>query len=170
MQLLPDGKYWDVVQKPDGQTVDFGWRSNIIVDQCRELLATFMLGGSALGIQHLDLGRGESAWDAMPPSAPVAGTSDLVDIAPVVINADSLLLEYIDVVGNVTIVPQHRIQITLTLTPGMLSISGDEVFPLREFALFGDLNGSDYMIDYVQHPVMNIASGDTLTRKIRLIF
>ncbi len=170
MLLLPDGKYHDVLCGADGSTVDFGWRSNIVVDQCRELLAAFMLGGPALGIQHLDLGRGQSIWDTVPPEAPAAGTLALTDAAPVVIDAADLQLEYLDASGNVTATPQHRIQITLTLEPGVLPISGDAVFPLREFALFGSLGGSDYMIDYVRHPVMNIAAGDTLIRKIRLIF
>jgi hypothetical protein len=168
--MLPDGKYRDVICKADGRCVDFGWRSNIIVDQCRELLATFMLGGSVLGVQHLDLGRGQSIWDTVPPEPPTAGTFVLTDVAPVVINSGDLQLDYLDASGVVTALPQHRIQITLTLTPGMLPISGDEVFPLREFALFGQLDSSDYMIDYVRHPVMNIAAGDTLTRRIRLIF
>jgi hypothetical protein len=170
MLLLPDGKYRDVLCKVDGRCVDFGWRSNIIVDQCRELLATFMLGGSALGVRHLDLGRGQSIWDSVPPEPPTAGMFALTDVAPVVINSGDLQLDYLDASGVVTALPQHRIQITLTLTPGMLPISGDDVFPLREFALFGQLNGSDYMIDYVRHPVMNIAPDDTLVRRIRLVF
>lgn len=170
MQLLPDGKYWDVIEKADGSLIDYGWRSNIIVDQCRELLAAFMLGGTALGIQRLSLGRGEDAWDGMPAPEPNAGTSSLTDASPVSISAGSLQLDFIDATGGVSATPTHRIEITLTLTPGTLPISGDEVFPMREFALFGQLGGADCMIDYVRHPVMNIAADDTLTRRIRLVF
>lgn len=170
MQPLPDGKYWDIVKKADGSLLDYGWRSNIIVDQCRELLAAFMLGGAASGIQHISLGRGENTWDALATPMPNPGASSLTDTSPVSINAGSLQLDFIDATGGVSSVPTHRIQITLMLVSGTLPISGDEVFPLREFALFGQLNGSDCMIDYVRHPVMNIAADDTLTRRIRLVF
>lgn len=170
MQPLPDGKYWDILKKADGGLLDYGWRSNIVVDQCRELLAAFMLGGAASGIQRIDLGRGEDAWDGMPAPTPNPGTLSLTDASPVSINNSALQLDFIDVTGNVVSLPTHSIQITLTLTPGTLPISGDEVFPLREFALFGQLNGGDSMIDYVRHPVMNIAADDTLIRRIRLVF
>lgn len=170
MKLLPDGKYWDVVHKHNGQIIDFGWRSNIIVDQCRELLAAFMLGASALGVRHLALGRGLVAWDNQPTAPPSPGTQSLVDASPVVINVNDLQMTYLDATGNPSNTVHHRIQISLTLQPGDLPISGDQVFPLREFALFGELNGTAYMIDYVRHPVMNIGANDTLTRRIRLVF
>ena len=170
MKVLPDGKYWDVLNRADGSRADFGWRSNIVVDRCRELLATFMLGGPALGIQHLELGRGQAIWDLVPPAPPAPGTLELADTSPVKIEVADLTLEYLDAAGNPVTTPQPRIQVTLELAPGMLPSGGDELFPLREFALFGELDGDDYMIDYVRHPVMNIGAGDTLTRKIRLIF
>lgn len=170
MKVLPEGKYHDVLRRTDGSLVDFGWRSNIIVDQCRQLLAAFMLGAPASGIHHIDLGRGQPVWDTVPPAPPAPGITDLSDMAPVTINAADLELNYLDAAGNTATTPQPRIQVTLELVPGMLPITGAQVFPLREFALFGRLGGSDYMIDYVRHPVMNIAVGDTLTRKIRLIF
>jgi hypothetical protein len=129
-----------------------------------------MLGGPAVGIQHLDLGIGDSSWDTLGVPAPTAGTTALVDSTPVVFQLTDLQLNYIDVVGAVVTEPQHRLQVVLTLEPGDLPITGDEVFPLREFALFGELNSNDYMIDYVRHPVMNIGAGDTLTRTIRLVF
>lgn len=170
MKGLPDGKYWDVLSRADGGRLDFGWRSNIVVDRCRELLAAFMLGGPASGIQSLALGRGNNIWDTVPPAPPAPGTTGLTDASPVTIEVADLALEYLDAAGNITTTPQHRIQVTLELTPGMLPISGDEVFPLREFALFGELGGADCMIDYVRHPVMNIGAGDSLTRRIRLVF
>lgn len=170
MKTLPDGKYRDILRRAGGDSVDFGWRSNIIVDQCRELLAAFMFGAPVSGIQYLQLGRGQSIWDLTPPAPPAPGVTELTDASPVQIEVADLQLDYLDAAGNPTTTPQHRIQVTLELTPGMLPISGDELYPLREFALFGELDGDAYMIDYVRHPVMNIAAGDTLTRKIRLIF
>lgn len=172
MSVLPDGKYHDVLTRADGRRSDFGWRSNIVVDQCRELLAAFMLGETALGIQNIRLGRGLPVWDSVPPGPNSAGTTTLVDAAPVTIAAASaaMQLDFIDATGNVIAAPSHRIQVTLTLTPGSLPIVAPAVYPLREFGLFGRLNGVDRMIDYVRHPVMNIGAGDTLTRRIRLVF
>ena len=170
MQHLPDGKYWDVLYKAGGGLLDYGWRSNLIVDQCRELLAAFMLGDAASGIQEIRLGRGQTSWDSASPPATNPGISALTDTSPVTIGAGSLQLEYIDAVGGISTTPGHRIQVTLTLTSGVLPISGGDVFPLREFALFGELAGNPCMIDYVRHPVMNIAADDTLVRRIRLVF
>ncbi|WP_045855617.1 hypothetical protein [Teredinibacter purpureus] len=170
MQLSPDGKYWDQVRKRDGKLHEFGWRSNIVVDQCRELIAGFMLGGTSTGIQQLRLGRGESHWDNNPPPAPVAATTMLTDTTPTIISGSALNLQFLDAVGNETTTPTHRIQVAVTLDSDTLSISGSERYPLREFALFGQFDGEDYMIDYVRHPVMSLSVGDTLIRKIRLVF
>lgn len=170
MTSLPEGKYWDIVRRHDGQLIDYGWRSNIVVDRCRELLAAFMMGANAQGVQELRLGRGLVAWDNQPPGPPSAGAQSLVDNAPVIIGVSDLQLTYLDSTGNATNAVQHRIQITVTLQPGDLPINGDELFPLREFALFGAINSTAYMIDYVRHPVMNIGANDTLTRRVRLVF
>ena len=72
MMTWPDGKYHDRLIRAGGAIADGGWRSNIVVDRCRRLLAAFMKGDSAaLGVQSLAVGRGDAAWD----SAPVAPTS-----------------------------------------------------------------------------------------------
>jgi hypothetical protein len=170
--LLPEGKYWDRLRRGTGPLIDFGWRSNVVVDSCRDLLATFMLGGAALGIQKLALGRGDASWDLAPPPLPGAGTAALVDAAPVIVNVGdaALALALLDASGAPSPGPSPRLQITLELAGSALPISGDETFPLREFALFGELAGADCMIDYVRHPVMHLGSDDSLSRRIRLMF
>jgi hypothetical protein len=170
--LLPDGKYRDQLQRANGTAYDFGWRSNVVVNQCRQLLAAFMRGEAATGIQFIALGRGNENWDdqAAPESDP--NTDSLTDASPVIISiADAAMqVDFINSLGAVIADVSQRIQVSVNLEPGSLPIIDDEVFPLREFALFGRLGAEDYMIDYVRHPVMHIGAGDTLTRRIRLVF
>lgn len=170
---LPDGKYWDQLLKGGTELVDYGWRSNIIVSQCRELLAAFMKGEPASGIQFIALGRGDAAWDAEGVPATEPSINQLVDSTPFTIAATDVAMEidFLDAVGDVGLNPSHRIQVTVTLDPGVVPIAvGDSSFPLREFALFGQFNATDYMIDYVRHAVMHIGPADSLTRRIRLVF
>jgi hypothetical protein len=168
-----DGKYRDLVIGPNGQARDYGWRSNVIVDRCRQLLAAFMKGDPVTGIQFIALGRGDPAWDLEMPEAPNPSTDSLQDTAPetIAISDASMEIAYLDSVGAVSPDTSHRIQVSLSIAPGTLPIAaGETAFPLREFALFGQLGPDDYMIDYVRHPVMNVGPADTLIRRIRLIF
>lgn len=165
------GIYRDFLVTADGKLTDHGWRSNSIVDRCRELLAAFMRGDSALGVQFLALGRGDNSWDSTPPEAPSPGSFQLTDSSPVTINVGELTLEYLDAVGAVVTGPTNRIQIAVTLAPGSLPIEpGETSYPLREFGLFGRFDADDYMINYVRHPVINIEPDDTFTRTIQLMF
>ena len=169
---LPDGKYWDQLHRADGQVINFGWRSNVIVDQCRELLAAFMVGDTASGIQHISLGRGDEAWDSLPYEAPVASTMSLEDTAAhnIAVTDAAMSLSYLDPAGATSTDVYPRIEASITIEGSSLPILPTETFALREFALFGQLNGSDYMIDYVRHGVIHIGVGDTLTRRVRLVF
>jgi hypothetical protein len=167
----PDGKYRDRLLRADGSVRDFGVRSNIVVDRCRQLLSAFMRGDSAAsGIQSLALGRGDPAWDtqAVPP---LASTEQLVDGAPVVIAVASSDISYLDASGTPVAGPTPRLQITVTLAPGTPPPPlGETSYPLREFALFGAIGGDEYMIDCVRHPVIHKGAADTLVRTIRLVF
>src|SRR3990167_4893510 len=122
------GKYHDQLRRASGQLLDFGWRSNIVVDRCRDLLAAFLVGTPAQGIQYIALGRGDSSWDLTPPSPPVAGTTTLVDATPVIaaVTDSTVSLDFVDAVGAVTATPSHRLQLTLTVTGADFPISGDE--------------------------------------------
>jgi len=171
MTTWPEGKYRDRLIRAGGVIVSGHWRSNIVVDRCRLLLAAFMKrDGAALGIQSLAVGRGDPAWDAALP-APAPGTQQLVDTAPTSIAIADADLSYLDAAGNATAGPTQRLQIVVTLAPGTPPLGGGETsYPLREFALFGDFGGTPYMIDYVRHPVIHKGAGDTLVRTIRLVF
>jgi hypothetical protein len=170
--LLPEGKYRDQLFNADGSCSDYGWRGNIIVDQCRQLLAGFMKGDSANGVQYIALGRGDVSWDEAMPVPPQMSTESLIDPAPetIAITDAEMSIDFVDSSGVVTVTPSNRIQVSITVAGSNLPIVGDETFPLREFGLFGLLVPDDYMIDYVRHPVIHIGSADTLVRRVKLVF
>jgi hypothetical protein len=166
-----EGYYCDRLLGPDGREIfNSGWRRNLIVTPCRILLASFMRNDNALGIQSLQVGQGDPAWDAGGAPAPDPGTTKLTDNKPYPIPVANLVLQYLNandgVVGN----PTNRIQITATLGPGQPTPATDPPFPLREFGLFGSLGGQLQMIDCVRHPLIQKDGSVTLERKVRLVF
>jgi hypothetical protein len=166
-----DGFYCDRLLEPDGRELCVsGWRRNLIVAPCRILLAGFMRNDTALGVQSLQVGRGDPAWDASGAPAPDPNTTSLTDAAPFKIPVANLKLEYLDASGSVVVNATSRIQITATLGPGQPTPAGSPPYPLREFGLFGQLSGQPQMIDYVRHPVIQKDGSVTLERKIRLVF
>ena len=171
---IPSGIYRDQLITKAGKCFDSGWRSNIIVDNCRELLGAFMAGNTdALGIQLIEIGQGDSTWDTTPPDTPLPGISQLEDLSPFTLANDSsyLTLEYLNDGNNPVPDPTNRVQITVNLEPGSPPIDmGEETYPLREFGLFGRIGIENYMIDYVRHPVINKGPDDTLVRTSRLVF
>jgi len=167
------GIYRDRLLGPSGLTIsDSGWRPNMIVMRCRVLLSGFLKGdNTALGIQALQVGRGDPNWDTNPPPLPDPNTlSALVDVNKVEILANLLKLEYLDSGDNVVIPPTNRLQITATLGPGVPASPPNTPFPLREFGLFGQFSGARQMIDYIRHPLIEKDATMTLERKVRLIF
>jgi hypothetical protein len=168
---LPHGIYRDRLTGPGAWVVELGWRSNIIVERCRQLLAAFMKGDGVTGVERLRVGRGDPAWDGGPPPAAPASTRDLLDPAAFELTVSPAQIEYLDATGLPTAGPTNRIQVTLALGPGVPPPGpGETAVPLREFGLFGALAGTPFMIDYVRHPVIHKAPADTLTRTIRLVF
>jgi len=167
---LVEGIYRDVLIGPDGEPIfDSGWQSNMIVLSCRVLLGGFMKNeATAKGIQSLHVGQGDAAWDklAQAPKPDPNTTTQLTD-APG-FSVPKIKLEYLDAKDAVTITQTNRIQITATLEAGQPP--GPNPFPLREFGLFGQMNGVDFMIDYVRHPLIEKDSLMTLERKVRLVF
>ena len=176
MSELIKGIYRDRLLAPDGAGVfDSGWRSNMIVMRCRVLIAGLLRGEETetpLGIQSLKLGRGVPSWDTSPPASPDPETmTQLVDNTPYVIPRSSLVLRYLTKSNEVSNAPTNRLEVIATLGPG--EPSGQNVpspYPLREFGLFGRLNNTDYMIDYIRHPLIEKDSAVTLERRVQLIF
>jgi hypothetical protein len=166
------GIYRDrLLDRAGGTVFDSEWRSNMIVLRCRILLSGFLKNDGALGVQALQLGRGDASWDINPPPLPDPNAINaLVDAAPVEIPVAQLKLEYLDTSDSVVANASSRLQITATLGPGVPASPPNTPFPLREFALFGQLNGVRHMIDYIRHPLIQKDASMTLERKVRLIF
>ena len=168
---LLKGSYHDQIITAQGQALDLGWHSNIIVDRCRYLLAAFMKGDRAMGIRLLAVGKGIKSWDIQPPSPPLKTRQRLIDPNPFKIVIKRSQIKYLDPTGNPTNSPTNRIQIIVTIKPGVPPIEGEgDTYPLREFGLFGRFMNKDYMIDYIRHPVIHKQADDKLVRTIRLIF
>lgn len=176
MPVQIEGIYRDVLRGPSGEIIrDAGWKPNLIVLRCRELLAAFMKGDGTeapLGIQSLKLGRGDTAWDTVPPPKAPETSTQLVDDTPFVIPKDALTLQYLNGNNEVSPAPTNRLEIIAVLGPGQPDPQSGlpSPYPIREFGLFGQLKDVDYMIDYVRHPLIEKDVAVTLERRIHLIF
>ena len=60
--VIIEGFYRDRLLDAGGREIYIsGWRKNLIVTNCRVLLAGFMKNDAALGVQSLQVGRGDPA-------------------------------------------------------------------------------------------------------------
>ncbi len=177
MSELIKGIYRDRLYDAAGRPVaDSGWRSNMIVLSCRVLIAGLMRADATetpLGIQSLKLGRGHPLWDDTTPPAPKPEeTTELHERFPYVVPRERLTLRYLSESNATSSVPTNRLEVITRLGPGE-PVPGENVpspYPLREFGLFGRLNGEDLMIDYIRHPLIEKDSAVTLERRVQLIF
>jgi hypothetical protein len=167
------GIYRDILYDAQGRVkFDSQWRSNLIVNDARVLLAAFMNNASPKGVQLLEIGKGDPTWDNTLPK-PNANARALFDPAPFQIplgpKLEIVYLNESDFVVRPG--PTSRLQITATLGPNEPPPVGNTgIYPLREFGLFGLLDNTEYMIDYVIHPVIHKSVDDTFIRRVRLIF
>jgi len=167
--LIIKGIYRDRLMDAGGQLVfDSQWKSNLIVTNCRVLLAGFMRNeASARGIRSLQVGQGDPNWDTAPQAPPPTSNALTDTTTQFPIPVANLTLQYLNDSDAIVTGPTSRIQIIATLGSNQ-PIAG--IYNLREFGLFGELNGQPFMIDYVRHPVIQKSGSFTLERRIRLIF
>lgn len=168
------GMYRDVLHDARGRLLrDAGWRSNAIADDCRRLLAAFMrTAPNALGIQGLQVGMGQAAWDSPPgPPPPTPAQTALVDPNPETVGLADLQIDFLQA-GATTAAPTNRLQIVATLGPNVppWPDPNHPTSTLREFGLVGDLAGNPLLINYVTHPAIVKDPTSTLTRTIWLVF
>ncbi len=170
------GIYRDVLRDAHGRvTWDSGWHKNVIVSDCRRLLAALLAGQArTLGIQGIEVGAGKPEWDAAPPPQPDEATVSLADAAPYVLNkADTPHFKLAYLAGSSpSPAPTRRLQIVATLGPNMPAWP-DQQHPtatLREFGLRGQLDGQPVLIDYVIHRAIAKDPASTLERTVWLVF
>ena len=168
------GIYRDVLRDAEGYVIwDRGWRKNLIVTDCRRLLASFMRGEPGTsGISGLQVGSGSDTWDTIPQQ-PGEGDTSLFDSNPHTIslsasNIDFLMLDS----DSISVTPTNRIQIQLSLGPNVppWPDANHPTITLREFGLIGQINGSNILINYVIHPAIVKDPVSALERTIWLIF
>ncbi len=167
------GIYRDVMTDAHGVVIhDSGWVSNTIVDSCRFLLAGFMKNEAFSGIQYLQVGQGDAAWDDEATPAPLT-TDTSLETAFEGDPLSTLTIDYLDESGQELGGEERsaRLQITARLEPGYPTASS---YPLREFGLFGTFDpgeGGDlepFMINNIRHPVIYKDASATLIRVVRV--
>jgi hypothetical protein len=169
------GRYRDVIRDAAGAVRwESGWRKNVIVGDCRRLLAGLLRGTptGATAIQGLQVGTGLSAWD-QPPGIPPSDASQtaLVDPAPFLVPRASLVMNYL-VGAVVSGTPTNRLQIVANLGPNVPPWpDANHAAPtLREFGLVATLDGATVLINYVRHPAIVKDPASTLERTVWLVF
>jgi len=168
------GLYRDVLRDARGGVVrDSGWHPNVIVADCRRLLAAFLHGSpaTALGIQGLQVGAGLPAWDLTGTPAPDPSQTVLVDPQPFTVPLASLKMDFLQG-ATVTTTPTNRLQIVATLGPNMppWPDATHSSSTLREFGLVGQLNGQPVLLNCVRHPAITKDPFSSLDRTIWLVF
>jgi hypothetical protein len=174
------GIYRDILKDGNNTVIfDSGWVSNVIVDQCRALLAALMKNNTPGGITCLKVGKGDPNWDTMAegPPHPIESETGLTDGGPYTVNVgEHLVLHYLHESGVVVDYPTNRLEITATLGTDVPPSPEPHLstYPLREFGLFGEYNDGEttheYMIDCIRHPVIHKDVSSTLVRVVRLYF
>jgi hypothetical protein len=175
-----EGSYRDVLCDAGGRvTWDGGWRKNLIVQGCRQLLAQMMCGQgvTAVGIQGLQVGAGSAAWDSGLPPPPTPSDTQLIDPNPFTVIASSLVFSYLDpLTGVVSLAPTNRLQIVATLGPNEPSWpdANHTTSTLREFGLVGKVgtgaSAETVLINEVRHVAIPKDAVSTLVRTIQLVF
>jgi len=170
--ITPQGMWRDILMDANNRVVqDSGWLANTIVDRCRSLLAGFMKNESSAGIQYLAVGQGMTDWDISGVPAPDPTATDLITRYSPTITVTPSDMVFLDETNSPLPGPTNRLQITVTLAPGYPApIAPLSTYPLREFGLFGNFGGVDYMINSVRHPVIHKDESATLVRVMRLVF
>lgn len=176
------GTYRDTLCGSDGTVLfDSGWRSNMIVNDCHVLMAALvkilannrkLVSGAEDGL-FLCVGEGLGNWDD-PQKRPVPKPSDQELKTKYSPPFKELGLKFMNKKQNGTDTtyeestdPTNILEITATLGQ---EYPNNPNYPLREFGLFAKLNGKEYMINHVIHPVITKGASATLERVIHLEF
>lgn len=166
------GMFRDVMTGPDGRIQwDSGWQKNVIVIDCRRLLASFMRGApGTAGITGMRVGRGDPNWDTAGIPAPAETQAALVDntgffelpLQPA--NIDFL----VPTAPTTTGTPSNRLQVRAVLPAGQPPWT--PMATLREFGLVATLGTQKTLVNYRTHPAISKDAQSTLERTIWLNF
>ncbi|MHB1420102.1 MAG: hypothetical protein ACYCX4_11070 [Bacillota bacterium] len=160
------GIFQDEIIYPDGRREIREWECNLIVNKFSELLAALCKGQAGFGgIQYWEVGTGDPAWDAGGPPAPTVDQAALVNA----LARKPVTITFLDVLNAPTVPVTNKIEVSVTFNVGEANGA------LRTFGVFGGTAtttlGSGYMVDAVNHLVINKPAGEgdfTLNRKLRI--
>lgn len=167
------GIYRDILRDSKGRTLeDRGWQRNTILQGFRFLLAGFIKNEATSGIKGLVVGQGNPGWDTDGTPAPNPATSTaLVNRYNPIIPFSELDVVFLDQNDQVIAGPSSRLQITATLNSTYpTAIAPSTSYPLREFGLLAQFDGTEILINNIRHPVLHKEETSTLIRMIRLYF
>ncbi|MFX0201317.1 MAG: hypothetical protein ACFFCW_34805 [Candidatus Hodarchaeota archaeon] len=171
------GRYNDLLLGPSCEVLfSSGWQPNRIVHRCHILLAAFMANikkQTVVGIDHLVVGEGKEEWDDMEQTPkPEENEKGLINPCKDPIYRSQLKIYYdSDIEEKLT----RKIIIKTVLHAGYPKPENGEIYPLREFGLFGKIkvqgiSGEEpYMINCVRHRVIPKHISTSLVRTIELI-
>jgi hypothetical protein len=159
------GEHRDMLLGPDGEVVwERPWASNVIVDSLRNLLAALVKGdpqGVHLGFWAV--GSGEAAWDSAPaPADAVRRTRTTLYNETGRKPISPAQIAFIG--GSFT----NRLEILSSFTTADVPAG-----PLREFGVFAGGSaapGSGVLVNHRVHPRIDMQTGLTLQRTLRLTF
>jgi len=181
------GLYRDVVRDPRGRvTWDSDWRRNAIVVDCRRLLAAFVRSGPAgppvgpppnpyaQGILGIRVGAGNEAWDNTTISASPSDTA-LTDpnYYSLPRTDPDFTIDFLDPQTSAVVsAATNKLQIVAKFGPNKPSWPDGKhaTGTLREFGLYGQIEGAQVLLNYVRHPAIAKDPQSTLERTIWLIF
>lgn len=172
MSQILRGKYRDIIVTSKGRVQwDSGWHCNLIVEQCRVLLAALMKGDEEMdGILYCAVGAGEKDWDSQRPIPPLTTAQLTNEVYRMPVSAEQIT--YLDETDQPSEIPTGRLEITIEFHGEDMVSNGYQ--SLREFGLFGgnateEVN-SGLMIDYIIHPRIDLIPSTELRRSVRLTF
>jgi hypothetical protein len=171
--MRPHGRFQDILlDADDNQLWRRAWQSNVIVVDCRRLLTGFLRGAPTVsqGIIGLLVGAGLEAWDA-PPGLPTPDPSQnsLVDPHPFLLPRADLKFDFLTG-AVVSTSPTVKLQIVAELGPNNppWPDANHSSSILREFGLVAQLDGTNVLINYRNHPAIDKDPTSTLERTIWL--
>jgi hypothetical protein len=183
------GMYRDVLRDQSGRVVwDSQWNKNAIVVDCRKLLAAFIRSGPAgpppssppanpyaQGILGIRVGAGSDSWDNTTTTASPSDTA-LTDTNYYTLSRTDpdFKIDFLDTnTSAVVSTATTKLQIVAKFGPNKPNWPDGGPHPtgtLREFGLYGQIEGTQVLINYVRHPAIAKDPQSTLERTIWLNF
>lgn len=168
-KFYPQGRFRDRLIDRDGRVLlATDWQHNLIVEGLRRLVAALVMGDpQGVALAHWAVGTGNDTWDggSVPPPASIESRTQLF-------NETGRIAVPPTQIAFVNPPLDNEIEISGEFTIADIS-GGEPNRRLREFALFAGgsmTTNSGIMINHRIHPRIDMQSGFTLQRTLRLTF